>query len=175
MMDNDSATPYVKLARPEGDAQAIASPATPALQAEPCDRCATPRACAERGCAAVAAAKDQQAPSLTVGERTPLTLEEVRNLCSMQSGVPWPDHLEKALAECIQLYEQCAAADIRPFDPSDLTPQQHDAFWERGELPWHGPAAQPEPIRCPDRLKNGGNCPHHNLHCGWPKCNEVKP
>jgi hypothetical protein len=29
-------------------------------------------------------------------------------------------------------------------------------------------------IRCPERLKNGGSCPHHNLHCGWPACNEEK-
>jgi hypothetical protein len=29
-------------------------------------------------------------------------------------------------------------------------------------------------IRCPEKLKNGGSCPHHNLHCGWPACNEEK-
>ena len=28
------------------------------------------------------------------------------------------------------------------------------------------------PIRCQHRLKNNGVCLHHNLHCGWPKCNE---
>lgn len=72
----------------------------------------------------------------------PLTLNEVRNLSAMQAGVPWTDDLLQALVECIKLYEQCAAADIRPFDPSDLDPQQHDAFWEHGELPWHGPAAK---------------------------------
>ncbi len=27
-------------------------------------------------------------------------------------------------------------------------------------------------IRCPHRLNNGGVCPHHNLQCGWPACNE---
>lgn len=32
--------------------------------------------------------------------------------------------------------------------------------------------AAPEPIRCPERLKNGGTCPHHNLQCGWPACNK---
>ena len=40
-------------------------------------------------------------------------------------------------------------------------------------------AAQPvqtsragEPTRCPEKLKPGG-CQLHNLHCGWPKCNEA--
>lgn len=28
-------------------------------------------------------------------------------------------------------------------------------------------------ILCKDKLNNGGVCPHHNLHCGWPKCNEA--
>ena len=27
-------------------------------------------------------------------------------------------------------------------------------------------------IHCKHRLENNGVCPHHNLHCGWPKCNE---
>lgn len=31
---------------------------------------------------------------------------------------------------------------------------------------------EPEPIRCPELLKNGGTCPHHNLQCGWPACNK---
>lgn len=86
-------------------------------------------------------------PALWFGQANkpaaPLTLDEVRNLSSMQAGVPWTDDLVQALAECIKLYEQCADAGIRPFDPSDLTPQQHDAFWEHGELPWHGTAARP--------------------------------
>lgn len=30
-------------------------------------------------------------------------------------------------------------------------------------------------IRCPDRLKNNGVCPHHNLLCGWPDCNKDEP
>ena len=30
---------------------------------------------------------------------------------------------------------------------------------------------QPE-IRCPVRLANGGDCPRHNLQCGWPDCNK---
>lgn len=29
-----------------------------------------------------------------------------------------------------------------------------------------------EPTRCPEKLKPGG-CQLHNLHCGWPKCNEA--
>ena len=29
-----------------------------------------------------------------------------------------------------------------------------------------------QPIHCKDKRENGGVCPHHNLHCGWPKCNE---
>jgi len=36
-------------------------------------------------------------------------------------------------------------------------------------------AAQPsqavKSTRCPEKLKPGG-CQLHNLHCGWPKCNE---
>lgn len=31
----------------------------------------------------------------------------------------------------------------------------------------------PVVVRCPAKLANGGNCPHHNLHCGWPQCNEI--
>lgn len=31
---------------------------------------------------------------------------------------------------------------------------------------------QAEPIRCKEKLKPGG-CQLHNLHCGWPKCNEA--
>ena len=27
-------------------------------------------------------------------------------------------------------------------------------------------------IQCKHRRENNGICPHHNLHCGWPKCNE---
>ena len=27
-------------------------------------------------------------------------------------------------------------------------------------------------IHCKHRLESNGVCPHHNLHCGWPKCNE---
>ena len=27
-------------------------------------------------------------------------------------------------------------------------------------------------IHCKHRRKNNGVCPHHNLQCGWPKCNE---
>ncbi len=27
-------------------------------------------------------------------------------------------------------------------------------------------------IYCKHRRENNGVCPHHNLHCGWPKCNE---
>ncbi len=27
-------------------------------------------------------------------------------------------------------------------------------------------------IHCKHRRENNGVCPHHNLHCGWPKCNE---
>lgn len=34
------------------------------------------------------------------------------------------------------------------------------------------PSADKE-IRCKERLNNGGVCPHHNLQCGWPKCNEA--
>lgn len=26
------------------------------------------------------------------------------------------------------------------------------------------------PGHCPDKAANGGVCPHHNLHCAWPKC-----
>jgi len=70
-----------------------------------------------------------------------LTPDEVRNLSAMQAGAPWTDELLPALAGCIKLYEECIAAGIRPFDPADLTPEQHRAFWEHGELPWHGPAA----------------------------------
>ncbi len=35
-------------------------------------------------------------------------------------------------------------------------------------------AEQPaqQTIHCKHRLENNGVCPHHNLHCGWPKCNE---
>lgn len=29
-----------------------------------------------------------------------------------------------------------------------------------------------QPVRCPVKLRNNGSCPLHNLHCGWPKCNE---
>jgi hypothetical protein len=36
------------------------------------------------------------------------------------------------------------------------------------------PAPEPEVIRCRERLKPGG-CQLHNLHCGWPKCNEPAP
>lgn len=33
--------------------------------------------------------------------------------------------------------------------------------------------AQPEQehIYCKDKRENNGTCPHHNLQCGWPKCN----
>lgn len=35
------------------------------------------------------------------------------------------------------------------------------------------PAPQaPLTVRCKDKIANGGVCPHHNLHCGWPACNE---
>ena len=27
-------------------------------------------------------------------------------------------------------------------------------------------------MTCKDKLENNGTCPHHNLQCGWPKCNE---
>ena len=27
-------------------------------------------------------------------------------------------------------------------------------------------------MTCKDKQENNGVCPHHNLHCGWPKCNE---
>lgn len=37
----------------------------------------------------------------------------------------------------------------------------------------HPPQEKPV-IRCPEKLKNGGTCPHHNLQCGWPACNEEK-
>lgn len=33
---------------------------------------------------------------------------------------------------------------------------------------------EPAPIRCPEKLKSGGSCPHHNLQCGWPQCNEER-
>lgn len=35
-------------------------------------------------------------------------------------------------------------------------------------------ARKPVVIRCSEKVKNGGSCPHHNLHCGWPQCNEEK-
>jgi hypothetical protein len=31
----------------------------------------------------------------------------------------------------------------------------------------------PDAIRSPERLKNNLVCPHYNLHCGWPKCNDA--
>ena len=27
-------------------------------------------------------------------------------------------------------------------------------------------------MTCKDKQENNGVCPHHNLQCGWPKCNE---
>ena len=33
-------------------------------------------------------------------------------------------------------------------------------------------ALQKPEIRCPVRLANGGDCPRHNLQCGWPDCNK---
>lgn len=27
-------------------------------------------------------------------------------------------------------------------------------------------------MTCKDKQENNGTCPHHNLQCGWPKCNE---
>jgi hypothetical protein len=29
-----------------------------------------------------------------------------------------------------------------------------------------------QPTHCKHKRENGGVCPHHNLQCGWPKCNE---
>ena len=29
-------------------------------------------------------------------------------------------------------------------------------------------------IHCKHKRENGGVCPHHNLQCGWPKCNELE-
>lgn len=34
------------------------------------------------------------------------------------------------------------------------------------------PAPVQQTIHCKHRLENNGVCPHHNLQCGWPKCNE---
>jgi RNase P subunit RPR2 len=28
-------------------------------------------------------------------------------------------------------------------------------------------------IHCPEKLRNGGVCNLHNLHCGYPKCEEA--
>ena len=30
-------------------------------------------------------------------------------------------------------------------------------------------------MTCKDKQENNGVCPHHNLQCGWPKCNEQEP
>jgi hypothetical protein len=35
------------------------------------------------------------------------------------------------------------------------------------------PAQEVQTIHCPEKRKPGG-CQLHNLHCGWPKCNEPK-
>ena len=29
-------------------------------------------------------------------------------------------------------------------------------------------------MTCKDKQENNGVCPHHNLQCGWPKCNELE-
>lgn len=49
----------------------------------------------------------------------------------------------------------------------------HGEVYRTSDVPVQHTAA-PEPIRCPERLKNGGTCPHHNLQCGWPACNKEK-
>jgi hypothetical protein len=112
----------------------------------------------------------EQLRELLATKANPLTLAEVRNLSAMQAGAPWSDDLLQALVECVKLYEQCADAGIRPFDPADLTPEQHDAFWERGELPWHGvatkqAASEPNEWHLPADLKAGHVTFRKGVHC----------
>ena len=46
--------------------------------------------------------------------------------------------------------------------------------WDYDFSPYPAPAVNPsqQAIHCKHRRENSGVCPHHNLQCGWPKCNE---
>ena len=36
------------------------------------------------------------------------------------------------------------------------------------------PKAPKKSIGCKAKRENNGVCPHHNLHCAWPQCEELK-
>ena len=42
----------------------------------------------------------------------------------------------------------------------------------RAALAQEGQEPEPVAIYCKAKRDNGGFCPHHNLHCGWPDCNK---
>ena len=42
----------------------------------------------------------------------------------------------------------------------------------RAALAQQAQAQEPMAINCKAKRDNGGVCPHHNLHCGWPDCNK---
>jgi hypothetical protein len=46
------------------------------------------------------------------------------------------------------------------------------ALYGCSPLTWPSEKPAQQTIHCKHRRENSGVCPHHNLHCGWPKCNE---
>lgn len=96
---------------------------------------------------------------------------------------PWPDTFE-AFAEAYALENEpltrqamrdaAANAFVAGWNARVRSEPQSDSRGQaREEIAADKPAQQQRiAIRCPEKLKNGGVCPHHNLQCGWPQCNE---
>ena len=51
---------------------------------------------------------------------------------------------------------------------------------KKADVPLYTATPKREPLtdvktNCKEKRDNGGVCPHHNLQCGWPECNESDP
>lgn len=79
------------------------------------------------------------------------------------------DKQTEALKLALEAIEACLSAGTEAED-QDASDKLCDARAAIREALAEQPAQQP--IHCKDKRENGGVCPHHNLQCGWPKCNE---
>ena len=81
--------------------------------------------------------------------------------------------LREALAEQPAQIDCCAnCLSPKREHKGEACPKPYTTVWHAWDYNFPPKQKAQQLIHCKHKRENGGVCPHHNLQCGWPKCNE---
>ena len=109
-------------------------------------------------------------------EAMKLALEALRQI---DEAMPFPvaklaqSALQEALAEQPAQIDCCAnCLSPKREHKGEACPKPYTTVWHAWDYNFPPKQKAQQLIHCKHKRENGGVCPHHNLQCGWPKCNE---